>query len=372
MAKRESDALLSGAGQVAGRVTQEVEAEPLGTDAAVTQHALGTVAEGQHAQPFAAGGNGGGQGVEFRIRKIGPEGAAQPGVEDAGAVDAEQHADARVGRGVVDVSKTVDPTLRIVGQTVGDPVDHARSATGGGDFAGVEDVEREGVVGLVAGAVGHRDAGGQAEFGGDRGEHPGLFAKSGRKRGQQRRVQSPVFEEEFGRGVFRKIPERALGQAGGGRLDFAGQAQREVIARQHDLADTAEVLRLVLLNPAQLRGGEIPRGVEQAAEAGVGAEFSEGLGADFHRTAVAPDDGGAHRLVALIEGDQAVHLVRDTDGGDLGNVLAGAGGADGKGGVLPPLGRILLGPTRARRGDRHLLLRRLGGGDDAARGGIKK
>ena len=53
------------------------------------------------------------------------------------------------------------------------------------------------------------------------------------------------------------------------------------------------------------------------AEALFTAEFGEGLLAVGHGTGVAPDDGVTQRLQVFVHADEAVHLVRDTDGLDI-------------------------------------------------------
>ena len=270
------------------------------------------------------------------------------------------------------MGEAVDALFDVVGELVGDAVDDAGGAAGRGDVAGLEDVERKGVVGLVAGPVGNGGAGGQPEGGGDGGRHGGLQAEGGRERGEEGGVDAPVLEEEGGGGVFGEVPEGALGEAGGGGEGFAGEAKGEVVAREHDFVDTGEISGLVFLDPAELGGGEVAGRVEEAAEAGLGAEVGEGFGADGDGAAVAPDDGGADDVVVGVNGHEAVHLVGDADGAHLGGVGFGEDGADCLGGVLPPDGRVLLGPAGLGGVDRHLFGGGLRGGDDASGGGVEE
>ena len=81
-----------------------------------------------------------------------------PGVHNAGAVDAQKNTQAGCVGGVVDVQEGVNARLRVSLRHIGNAVNHAAGAARCGDFARVEHVEREGVVRLVAGAVADRSA----------------------------------------------------------------------------------------------------------------------------------------------------------------------------------------------------------------------
>ena len=52
------------------------------------------------------------------------------------------------------------------------------------------------------------------------------------------------FIEELGRSILSKVPQHAFGQSRCGRAGFAGHAQGDIVAGQHELVDLVEQLRL--------------------------------------------------------------------------------------------------------------------------------
>jgi len=163
VAEREGDALLRGAQQVGRGVAVEVEAVDAGTRAAVAQHTLGAVAEGDHQQAVRPDGDALGQAVHRGVvERLLRDVAAHPRVHDARAVDAEQDAVAGLLGAVVDVYEGVH-AREGVGTARVDHAARAARAARGGHLARLQHVEREGVVGLVTRAVGDGRAGRDAE-----------------------------------------------------------------------------------------------------------------------------------------------------------------------------------------------------------------
>ncbi len=144
--------------------------------------------------------------------------------------------------------------------------------------------------------------------------------------------------------------------AGGiGEICGEGAAQHvaEVVLRQHDLSDPAEALRLMLLQPEQLGGGEAREG--NVGGAGGKFIFTDGLiqVVGFRLgAAVVPENGRADHLILIVQDHQTVHLAAEAEPLDLllRDTRTEPGDAPPKGGE--PVLRILLGPARLREGDR--------------------
>ena len=192
------DPLLGGAHQVTLIVAVEAQAMYRRPRIAVTKHPLGAVAERQHHHPVRANRHLTGLEIDWPIVALVVARAAQPTVQDAAAVQAQQHAVARVSLPVVDVHEGVHARGGVVVGAVGHAVDHAGGAGGGGHRAGIEHPEGERVVGLVAAPVGERRADRQAQLGGGRRGKPALCREGGQRPRQQRRVDAVVVEQKIG------------------------------------------------------------------------------------------------------------------------------------------------------------------------------
>ena len=370
----EDDAFLRGAHQVRLAVAVEIDPVDAAAGVLVPEHALRAVAEGEDGHAVRADGDGGGDVVHVGVGDaLRGDVAADPGVQDAGAVDAEEDAEAGLFRRMVHVREGVHAALRVIVDRAVHAVHDAGGAGGGGDFARVEHVQGEGVVGLVAGAVGDRDAGGEAQdlrrFLGE----VALLAEGGTDLRDEVRVEAELSEQAVGHLVLAEIPEDALGQAAHGGADGVRQAHGDVVAREHDLVDALVQLGLVLLHPGEFRGGEVAGVVQQVVQAPVGAQGPEGVVAVGDGAGVAPDDGRAQDVAVLVHAHEAVHLVGDADGLDVGGgeglALQGGLAADllqdvggGEFQVGPPHGRVLFGEAGLLGHDGRLALRIEGGG----------
>ena len=359
VAEGEDDALLGGAHEVGLRVLVEVQPVDGAAHLAVLQHALSAVAEGYDAHALAADGCLCCQVVHLGIADGGGDVAVHPGIEYAGAVDAQQHAQTglRVDA-VVDVGKGVDARPGVVVHLAEHAVDDAAGACRGCYLAGVEHVERQGVVGLVATAIGDGRAGLQPQLLGGGGADHALLAERGHDVGYQAAVEAVVVEQELCHAVLLEVPEHAFRQSADGGVHRARQAHGQIVAGQHHLVYLAVHLGLVILHPCQLGGGEVAGRVEQMAQALVGAQGLEGLLAVGHGARVAPDDGGAQGPQVAVHAHQSVHLVADADGGYLVALHAAVGHnlLERLLGVLPPRVGLLLGPSGLDGHDGGLLL----------------
>ena len=369
VAEREGDALLRGAQQVGRGVAVEVEAVDAGTRAAVAQHMLGAVAEGDHQQAVRPDGDALGQAVHRGVvERLLRDVAAHPRVHDARAVDAEQDAVAGLLGAVVDVYEGVHAREGVGTARVDHAVDHAARAARGGHLARLQHVEREGVVGLVTRVVGDGRAGRDAEALLGPGVGAGLDADGGAGAGQHRVGDAVVVGHEVGAALLGEVPENLLREAAHGGRDVAREAEGDVVAREHHLVDAGEEFGFVAADPGQLRGGEVARRVEQVLQAAFAAEGFECLGADFDGARVAPDDGLAQGVSRAVDADQAVHLVGDADGPDVvERVSRLAQGVEPHADVVPPQVGVLFGPAAVAGLDGHLLRGLVGRGDAGAR-----
>ena len=260
VAEREDHAFLCGAQQVGAAVAVEIQAMETAACIFVLQHALGSVAERQDGEAVSADRGLGRQLVHGGVGEaLGHYVAAHPGIQDAGAVDAEQDAQTGVFGRMVHMRKGIDPRQRVVGHLPDDTVDHAGSAGGGSDLAGIQHIEAQCVVWLVAGPVGDRGAGRQAEFPGGCRADTALVPEGGDDVREQGFIEAHDPQQALGRRILLEIPENAFRQAADGRGGFAGQAKGYVIARQHDFPDLFIDRRLVFLDPGQFGRREIAR-----------------------------------------------------------------------------------------------------------------
>ena len=102
----------------------------------------------------------------------------------------------------------------------------------------------------------------------------------------------------------------------------SGEHICQIILRQHDLADSAEILRLVLLHPENLRRGK-------AGKSNIGRILRQNLPSDLfiqiirlgRRSSVIPEDRRTDHLVVLIQDYQSVHLTAERDSCHLALIL---------------------------------------------------
>ena len=281
--------------------------------------------------------------------------AAHEGIEATRPVDAEEQAEVRVGRRIVDVGKRADAPLAVAAHGAAHAVDYPRRAGRGGYFAGAQHPEGESVVGLVARPVRNRCAGLQAQLAGGGGREAPLLAKRGAEGGDEGGIDAVIVEQIAGKRVFAEVPEHPFGEAGGRRMRLARQAVGYVVARKHDGPDAFVEGGLVVLHPLQLRSREVSRRIEAARQADLLPYRGKGPAPRLHGAGVAPDDGRAHGEARFVQADEAVHLVGDTHGPHLRGLHAALGkdAARGLPEVAPPLLRMLLGPARGRGEYRH-------------------
>ncbi len=119
----------------------EVDAADNAARLPVFEHSLRTVAEGNDRNAVAAYGHSCGQVVHFGIADaLRSYRAAHPCVENARAVDAQKHAQARLVGRVVDVGKGVYAAFPVVIHFAEHSINHSRRAGCGCYLARIEHV----------------------------------------------------------------------------------------------------------------------------------------------------------------------------------------------------------------------------------------
>ncbi len=185
----------------------KMQVHDLGSRILVRQYPLCPVAERDDPQSVAARRHLSGHFFQIEIRNtLACKLLPYPTVLYAGAVDAQQKADARLPGSVIDVSKTVDAVLRVENQLIGHAINDTRSAACCRYFPRAQGIEGKGVIGLVAGSVGHGNTGRQPEFcSGGRPEFTVKPESRGNLREQVFR-KTEVLHQVPGGLVFLKIP----------------------------------------------------------------------------------------------------------------------------------------------------------------------
>ena len=124
--EREHDALLSRTEKVGFVVGEEVHTVDRAVDLLVLQHTLRSVAKGDDRHTFSSDRGFGCDIVHLGIAyALGGDGALAPRIENARAVDAEQHAQTGGLVAVVDVGKRVDTALDIIVHLAKHTIDHS-------------------------------------------------------------------------------------------------------------------------------------------------------------------------------------------------------------------------------------------------------
>ena len=234
----------------------------------VLQHTFGTVAKRQDADTGASDRRLGGKNIHVTVRNaFGSNGAFHPRVEDTRTVDAQKYAETGLFRRVIDVRKGIDTRFRVVVHLTVHTVNHPRSTRCGCYFTGVEYIQRQCVVGLVAGTVCDRRSLFQTQLLCGSGVYTALLGECRSDVGYQRGIETVIFHQEVCYPVVLEIPEHAFGQSGDCSADCTAQFHGNIIARQHNLVYLFIDSRFILLYPGKFGRGEVTRRVEQMREA---------------------------------------------------------------------------------------------------------
>ena len=126
---------------------------------------------------------------------------------------------------------------------------------------------------------------------------------------QQRFVYSQLVQHLVGPAAVRDIQQ--LHSAGVGYLGgiLAGEHEADIVLGQEDMTALLVILRLVVLHPHDLCGGESGDGwISGDLDHSVSADFIGDLNDLPGGTLIAPDDGFADRLVLSVQHYKSVHL----------------------------------------------------------------
>ena len=108
----------------------------------------------------------------------------------------------------------IDPALGIIFDFITDSINHSGSSCRGCDLPRVKYIERKGVVGLVAGFIGHAAGGRKAELFCDRGGYLPVVVEGVFHRGKDILGETEVLQERLADGLIFEIVENAFGKAG--------------------------------------------------------------------------------------------------------------------------------------------------------------
>ena len=131
----------------------------------VLKYTLGTIAERNDSYAITAYGHLCGNVVHLGITDIGGYITVCPGIKDARTVNAEE--DAKAGCGcrfslqrhtVIDMGEGIDTTFRVIAHLSQDTIHHPTRSCGSSNLARIHHVEGQGVVRLIATAIGNRCA----------------------------------------------------------------------------------------------------------------------------------------------------------------------------------------------------------------------
>ncbi len=128
----------------------------------VPEHSLGAVSERIEGEAFRSDGNRCPSVVQILVG-LPSESLPKPTIRASGAVDAQENAEPDPIFRVIHVSEAADAGARVGADDVGDTINHSRGPGCRRDLPGLERVQRQRIRRLVAGAKGHRDAGGKSE-----------------------------------------------------------------------------------------------------------------------------------------------------------------------------------------------------------------
>ena len=163
---------------------------------------------------------------------------------------------------MIDVGKGVDATFGVIGNTVEHTIYHTRGSGCGCCFSRLEDIEREGIVGLISCTISYWSAFCQSEFLSRLATYLALNTEGGYNVCQHGRWNIVVIEQELCRLVFLEVPHHAFGKSAYGSRWCSGKSAGNVIAWQHYLIYFIKGIWFVFAHPCQFRRCEISGRVE--------------------------------------------------------------------------------------------------------------
>ena len=138
---------------MAPAVANEVESTNVRPHFPVLQHSFGPIAEWKDENTVGADGHLSGFCIQVRVGNRPAIKPAEPRIQDAGAVHAQQDSETGSIRRVIDMSEEIYAGLWIGLRAVRDSVNNSGCTRGRCHFTRFKDVQRKCVVGLIPGTI---------------------------------------------------------------------------------------------------------------------------------------------------------------------------------------------------------------------------
>ena len=247
--------------------------------------------------------------------------------------------------------KRIDAALHVEHRVSRNGIHNPGCATGSRNLAGVENTEGEGVVGLIARAITHRDAGRYTYLSRSFRADIALYGKRGYAGSEFAFIQPHGFEQFVRNALLFMIPHHALGEPTDGGGALSGKAIGNIIAGEESGGGAVIYLGLMVFHPCEFGGRKITGEIQQMLQAPLVAECISGLLAIANSTRVTPNNSFAQRLARRIQTNETMHLITDTDSFDRCCCFRMTGEQFTSGKlqiIVPHLGRLLR-KTRLRR-----------------------
>ena len=209
--------------------------------------------------------------------------------------------------------KRIDAALHVEHRVSRYGIHYSGCTTGSRHLAGVENTEREGVVGLIARAITHRNAGRHTYLSRSFRADIALYGKRGYAGSEFAFIQPHGFKKLVRNALLFMIPHHALGEPtyGGGAL--SGKPISDIIAGEESGGGAVIYFGLMVFHPCEFGGRKIAGEIQQMLQAPFVAEFISSLLTVANGTRVTPNNRFAQRFALHIQAHEAVHLITDTD-----------------------------------------------------------
>src|SRR5690606_13206657 len=142
----------------------EIKVNKAGSQYPIVEDTFSTVAERQDFKAITTGTDGLAKGVHLFVVNAMTEMVFYPSVQDACSVYAQKNAGTGLRRGVIHMGEGVHPRRVIVNQLVAYRINDAGCTGGCSYFTRLQYVQRKGVIRLIAGFVGYRNASFKAQL----------------------------------------------------------------------------------------------------------------------------------------------------------------------------------------------------------------
>ena len=173
--------------------------------------------------------------------------------------------------------KRIDAALHVEHRVSRYGIHYSGCATGSGHLAGVENTEGEGVVGLIARAITHRDAGRHTYLSRSFRAYIALYGKRGYAGSEFAFIQPHGFKKLVRNALLFMIPHHALGEPTDGGGALSGKPISDIIAGEESGGGAVIYLGLMVFHPCEFGGRKIAGEIQQMLQAPFVAEFISSL-----------------------------------------------------------------------------------------------